>query len=88
MVNLPIEHGDARTIVIAIKNFLVEKGIPLHKMVGLASDGASVMMGSRSGVGKRLRDGWAEDDDDDDVAPLAPHLVHIHCVAHRYENEL
>ena len=41
------------------------------KLVGLGSDGASVMMGRHSGVGVRLKS-------------VAPFLVHTHCVAHSY----
>jgi hypothetical protein len=44
--------------------------IHLDKVVGLASDGASVMIGRKSGVGARL-------------AAKCPGLVQVHCVAHR-----
>ena len=42
------------------------------RLVGLSADGAAVNMGIRSGVAKRLQD-------------LAPHLVPVHCCAHRVE---
>ena len=43
------------------------------KLVGLGADGAAVNMGIRSGAAKRLQD--------DHV----PHLVPVHCCAHRVE---
>lgn len=52
-------------------NFMEEKNINCGtKLVGLGSDGASVMMGRHSGVGVQLKS-------------VAPFLVHTHCVAHR-----
>ena len=41
-------------------------------LVGFGSDGASVMMGRQNGVLKKIKD---------DV----PHLIEMHCVAHRLE---
>lgn len=55
----------------ALMNFMEEKNINCGtKLVGLGSDGASVMMGRHSGVGVQLKS-------------VAPFLVHTHCVAHR-----
>ena len=63
--------GKAETIYNALMNFMEEKNINCGtKLVGLGSDGASVMMGRHSGVGVRLKS-------------VAPFLVHTHCVAHR-----
>jgi hypothetical protein len=45
-------------------------GINLRKCVAVASDGASVMVGIRSGVVTRVKQ-------------LAPFIVAVHCVAHR-----
>ena len=42
------------------------------KLVGLSADGAAVNMGIRSGAAKRLKD-------------MSPHLVSVHCCAHRLE---
>lgn len=47
-----------------------EKSIDMRKITSLASDGASVMVGRRNGVGVRLRNSHC------------PYLVQIHCVAH------
>lgn len=43
-----------------------------EKLVGLSADGASVNMGIRYGSAKRLQD-------------EVPHLVPVHCCAHRVE---
>ena len=47
-----------------------KRGVPASKILGLGSDGASVMTGKNKGVtGMMLRQN--------------PHLVNVHCVAHR-----
>jgi hypothetical protein len=43
-----------------------------NKLVGMGSDGASVMLGSKNGVAAKLR-------------ALQPSLVAVHCYAHRLE---
>ena len=69
---LQLQDGTASTISAAIRHQLTEWGVHIAHIVGLGSDGASVMTGTSNGVGARLiRD-----------VPL-PHLVQIHCVAHR-----
>ncbi|MCO5564222.1 hypothetical protein L7F22_017880 [Adiantum nelumboides] len=50
--------------------FLRSVGISMSKMVGIATDGASVMMGSSTGLVARLK-------------REIPHLVSFHCIAHR-----
>ena len=50
---------------------LKEKGVALEKMVAAASDGASVMTGKHKGVTTRF------------INNLNPHLIAIHCPAHR-----
>ena len=67
---LQLDDGSALTIYTAICDRLKEWNIHLNKLVGFASDGASVMTGCQSGVAMRLRV---------DV----PHMIDIHCVAHR-----
>lgn len=42
---------DAKSIVTSLNEFLAAKNLDPAKNVGLASDGASVMMGHKSGVG-------------------------------------
>ena len=62
--------GKAETIFNAINEWLVSWEIPITKVMGLATDGAAVMTGVRSGVGVRMKQ-------------ENPRMVHIHCVAHK-----
>ncbi|WAR11569.1 ZN862-like protein [Mya arenaria] len=48
----------------------ISKGIDIKNMVGISTDGASVMTGKKGGVVKLLRD-------------YSPVLVGVHCAAHR-----
>nr|XP_006822890.1 PREDICTED: zinc finger protein 862-like [Saccoglossus kowalevskii] len=70
-------RGTAESIITAIDaGFRVEMGLGgnewRERLVAMASDGAAVMVGNRSGVMTRIRQ---------DV----PHLVSVHCTAHRLE---
>ncbi|XP_021373041.1 zinc finger protein 862-like [Mizuhopecten yessoensis] len=71
--NVSIEGSSATAEILFnyIVNFLESKKIPLSKIIGFGSDGASVMTGSKSGVATRLRQ-------------VCPHLINIHCMAHRF----
>ena len=62
--------GTAVTIHQAIVTEFNNLGINIKQMLGLATDGASVMVGRRNGVSTRLKEN-------------VPHLISIHCVAHR-----
>ena len=63
--------GTAITIADAITKLCTDLDLDmLHCFCGLGSDGASVMLGSRGGVSKLLRD-------------KTPFLVSNHCIAHR-----
>jgi len=53
-----------------LTDFLVSKGIPLSKVLGFGSDGASVMVGKQNGVATKVKE-------------YSPHCINIHCVAHR-----
>ena len=70
--NTEISEGtaDAKTLVSKILNELKCKGLDLTNLVGIGTDGASVMTGKKNGVVKRLRD-------------TCPSLVGVHCAAHR-----
>ncbi|XP_067657737.1 uncharacterized protein C17orf113-like [Haliotis asinina] len=68
--NFSVHSGTAECITEKVKEVLSEWNISLEQLVGLGSDGASVMTGRRAGVGVRLQ-------------PESPFLVHVHCVAHR-----
>ena len=69
--DMDIVDGKAETIVHSLLQFLKEKGVSIGKITSLASDRASVTVAIRNGVGARLRTSYC------------PHLVQIHCVAHR-----
>ena len=68
MVDVP--DGKAATISEALLNYLQQNNIPTSKLLGFASDGATVMMGKNNGVGVILN-------------RHNPLIVHIHCYAHR-----
>jgi hypothetical protein len=63
--------GNAHTLTAAILARLEKDGIPLWKVVFIGSDGASVMLGCKNGVQKRLR-------------LLNPEMCGMHCVLHRF----
>jgi hypothetical protein len=68
--NINVQDGKAETIHTAIIQWMASWNIPANKIMGLATDGAAVMTGCRSGVGVRMKtDNFR--------------LVHIHCVAHK-----
>ena len=50
--------------------YLDDKSIPMSRLVGFGSDGASVMTGRHSGVATRIKN-------------RQPIVTSIHCVAHR-----
>lgn len=63
-------------VLAAVKNAFndfVEDGLPswIHKLVSLASDGASVNLGVRNGVIELLK------------AEAGNHVIPFHCMAHR-----
>ena len=68
--NVNIVDGKAATIVEAIVDFCKAKNLKLASITSLASDGASVMVGRKNGVGACLREKYT------------PHLIQVHCVAH------
>ena len=68
LVQLP--DGKAETIHDAIIAYLQGAGIHLSSITSFGSDGASVMVGSSSGVATRLKQ-------------LNPQMLSIHCINHR-----
>ncbi|XP_069110144.1 zinc finger protein 862-like [Argopecten irradians] len=68
LVDLP--DGKADTIMAALETFFRENELPLNKLIGMGSDGASVMVGRKTGVATQLK-------------TVNPELINIHCVAHR-----
>ena len=63
-------HGKAEAIHNELKKWKEYFGIPNGKVMGLATDGAAVKIGVRSGVETRMKQ-------------ENQRLVHIHCVAHK-----
>ena len=68
--NIRIPDGCAKTIAAEVQSKLQCLGLEVANLVGLGSDGASVMFGKKGGVGVLLSEN-------------APMLTHVHCVAHR-----
>ena len=66
--------GDAETMYNKLVEICDGQGLDRRRIIGLGSDGASVMLGKKTGVGVRLK-------------VCLPHLTHVHCVAHRVNLE-
>ena len=71
LINVPLKDGCAHTIVAAVAKQCGKLGIDLTKMTSLATDGASVMMGRKSGVGVQMQ------------SKHSPFTIQTHCIAHR-----
>ncbi|MCO5564284.1 hypothetical protein L7F22_017944 [Adiantum nelumboides] len=67
---LRVENAEAKGLYATLMAFFVKMKLPLHKMIGIATDGATVMTGVNNGVVARLKRN-------------IPHLLSFHCVAHR-----
>lgn len=65
-----LTNGRAETIEKALMTYLDKCSIPLSRLVGFGSDGASVMTGKHSGVAARLK-------------AKQHFLTSTHCIAHR-----
>ena len=71
LANIDILNGRvAETIFEAVTSWANDKKVNLGHLVGFGSDGASVMVGSMSGVATHLK-------------AVNPFLVSMHCAAHR-----
>lgn len=68
--NYDVDCGTARCIYDCLVAVLREMDIELSRVIGLGSDGASVMMGRHGGVGALLKQ-------------ANPFSIQVHCVAHR-----
>ena len=70
--NKQINEGSANAVNLTsiVLNAIKEKGLDIETMVGIGTDGASVMTGSTGGVVTLLRQ-------------HSPSLVGVHCAAHR-----
>ncbi|KAJ8303661.1 LOW QUALITY PROTEIN: hypothetical protein KUTeg_018771 [Tegillarca granosa] len=65
-----LASATADSITREVLDVLTSKGLDVGDMVGISTDGAAVMVGSKSGVVTRLRDS-------------SPSLLATHCIAHR-----
>lgn len=70
--NVHVADGTAATITESITKALNQRNVPLQKVTGLGSDGASVMTSNTEGVTGKLQ-------------RLNPKIVNIHCTAHRLQ---
>ncbi|CAM4543814.1 unnamed protein product [Leuciscus chuanchicus] len=68
--NYDVDSGTARCIYDRVVAVLREMDIALSRVIGLGSDGASVMMGRHGGVGALFK-------------KANPFCIQVHCVAHR-----
>ncbi|XP_052241120.1 zinc finger protein 862-like isoform X2 [Dreissena polymorpha] len=64
------DSPNAEAITSVIVNELEGHGLSMEKFTGFTSDGASVMMGKRTGVAARLKE-------------INPVLLNVHCICHR-----
>ena len=71
LINVPLVDGRAHTIVNSVVQQCIDLGIDLTKMTSLATDGASVMMGHKTGVGVQMK------------SKHSPFSIQTHCIAHR-----
>ncbi|CAI7841279.1 unnamed protein product [Closterium sp. NIES-54] len=67
---LTMEKCDAGSLFEVLMNHLRSAGVDVSKLVGISTDGASVMTGKDNGLVARIRE-------------HAPHLFSCHCIAHR-----
>lgn len=72
LASAEITDGCAYTVVEAVHNIVTSLGLDLTKCVSLATDGASVMMGRKAGVGVQLQ------------SKFCPYMIQTHCIAHRF----
>ena len=71
LTNVSLDDGKAHTIVNVTVKRLEDFGLNLSNMVSLATDGASVMTGRKTGVGVQLK------------SKFSPFSTQTHCIAHR-----
>ncbi|CAI7864641.1 unnamed protein product [Closterium sp. NIES-54] len=67
---LTVERCDAGSLFEVLLNHLRSAAVDVSKIVGISTDGASVMTGKENGLVARLRE-------------HVPHLFSCHCIAHR-----
>ena len=70
LTDIEYADGTGEGLSKEIFNEMDRRGVPFNKVAGFGSDGASVMTGLGKGVTGRLKE-------------LNPHILNIHCIAHR-----
>ena len=73
--NRKITDCTAEGIKVSVLDFLSEKGLEVTSLLGLGTDGASVMVGCRNGLGVKLKQ-------------HSEHLVQVCCVISQYYHNL
>ncbi|CAI7911870.1 unnamed protein product [Closterium sp. NIES-53] len=68
--SLTVEWCDAGSLFEVLLNHLRSAAVDVSKIIGISTDGASVMTGKENGLVARLRE-------------HAPHLFSCHCIAHQ-----
>ncbi|MCO5547287.1 hypothetical protein L7F22_000734 [Adiantum nelumboides] len=67
---LPVANANAKGIYDAVSKFLHDNGLDIKKLIAIATDGASVMVGHKTGVVARFQG-------------IMPQIMGVHCIAHR-----
>ncbi|KAH7421532.1 hypothetical protein KP509_13G062500 [Ceratopteris richardii] len=67
---LAVENANAKCIYDAISAFINENMLDIRKLIAIATNGASVMIGHKTGVLSRFQESM-------------PHIMGVHCIAHR-----
>ncbi|KAH7426346.1 hypothetical protein KP509_11G097500 [Ceratopteris richardii] len=67
---LSVENGNAKSIFDIVSKFLQDNMLDIRKLIAIAIDGASVMVGHKTGVLARFEE-------------ATPHIMGVHCIAHR-----
>ncbi|CAG8763530.1 15065_t:CDS:2, partial [Gigaspora rosea] len=67
---IKLDETNAEAIVNSLKNFLIAKMLDTQKLMHFGSDGASVIIGNKTGVATRLKE-------------INPFMTNCHCIAYR-----
>ncbi|MCO5576302.1 hypothetical protein L7F22_030113 [Adiantum nelumboides] len=67
---LPVANANAKGIYDAVSKFLHDNGLDIKKLIAIATHGASVMVGHKTGVVAHFQ-------------AIMPQIMGVHCIAHR-----
>ncbi|KAH7298364.1 hypothetical protein KP509_25G039500 [Ceratopteris richardii] len=67
---LVVENANAKCTYDAISAFINENMLDIHKLIAIATDGAFVMIGHKTGVLSHFQESM-------------PHIMGVHCIAHK-----